>query len=268
MKYCRLVLALLLSSIPAFLPGQISAPRVGLVRYASGGVYPVFGLQANYVLGNRLLDSVDSLSFSDAGGLLSRQGTLLLLDRNLATAGSYDAAGTKPIVGIDSSLTTAIAWLPSHHTLVHWNGDALVPVLVLDGTVNGEVFGVSKVGDTGVLLAKSSAGIVEEDTIALRTGILLARTPLPGATGTVYRQGTLTVSVQNGQLVTMPAAGTPKTIPIRADDVSFERMSDTCVHLHAASSGRDWLLHFSGDQSWLFELSIPATEPTVIAVAP
>ncbi len=254
-------------------PGQVSAPRVGLARYASGGVYPVFGVQANYVLGNRLFDGVDALSFSEAGGLLSQRGSLLLLDANLATIGSFSLGsrnqGDVPIVGIDRSLTSAIAWLPAHHTLVHWNGSDLVSIVIPEGTVNGEVLTVSKVGtDLGIVATKSLTGVVEETTVSLRSGTSIAHTLVPGVNGNVYRQGKLVVSVQNGQLVTTAAAnGTRKAVPIPADDVSFERISATCVHLHAAKSDRDWLLHFAGDQSLLFELPKPAAESAAPMVA-
>lgn len=259
MNHRLLLLSVLMAAATHPLSAQLAPPRVGVVRYATGAVHPVLGVQGNYVVGKRLFDSVDALSFSDAGGLLSRNGSLLLLDPNLTTIATLEADAAAPIVAIDNSLSSAIAWLPQRHTLVHWNGSALVSVLVPDASVAGQAFSISKSDPaTATILAKSAGGAVEEDSISLRTGALLSRSLLPAASGNLYRQGSALLSVQNEQLVSASSlTGSRKTLPIHAGDVWFERMSSACVHLHSPASGRDWLVHFTGDQPSLFELPAP-----------
>src|ERR1700758_1022222 len=48
----------------------LTAPRVGLVRYADSTVRPVYGLPASFVVGKPVSPSVTAAAFSDSGGIL------------------------------------------------------------------------------------------------------------------------------------------------------------------------------------------------------
>src|SRR5437588_8069929 len=99
------------------LPAQVSAPRVGFARFAGGSVHAVSGLPANLVVGNLSIARADSLSFSDSGGLLARNGQIDLVDANAQPVASFASGETVPLLNIDGALTTAIAWLPSSHSI-------------------------------------------------------------------------------------------------------------------------------------------------------
>ncbi len=62
------------------------------------------------------------------------------------------------------------------------------------------------------------------------------------------------MTIQTDQLVLRSlATGIGSAVPIERRR-RFERMSGTCLHLHSASSGRNWLLQTTGDQPVSFEL--------------
>lgn len=266
MKACCLIsllaLACLNSGLRAATP--VSAPRVGLVRYADGGIHSLYGVAGNYVVGPRLLDSADGLSFSEAGGLLVRQGALQLIDSNLQTISSFNIGTEKPVLAIDRTLDSAIAWLPAHHLLVNSNGTALVPMTIPDGSWQGQVIGLQKISSdvASLLLLNAETGSVEEARVSLGTGSVLSVSSFAGVTGPVFRQADTLVSLHSGTLIiTSVSTGAIQFFPIHAKDLTFERLSRDAIHLYSPSSGRDWILHVSArqpaNQSSLFELPPP-----------
>ena len=270
MTLCRLSAVMLLSILttPAF--SQLSAPRLGLVRYADGGVYPITGVLGNYIVGNRIFDSVDALSSSEAGALLLHKGTLVLMDGNAVPVATFAAETAQAVVGIQKTMDSAIAWLPALEVVVYWSGTAFNQVTLPLATLTGEVLGARKnTTDAASLLIKLPSGAIEEDLISLLNGSVISRSTIPGVSGDAYQAGDSTVTVKDGKLtVTSAINGTRKYLSIRADSVQFERVSSTCVHLHSANSGRDWLLQVSSDQQpILLELPAPAVTSVPAAVA-
>ena len=266
MMICRFLVLFAFLWLSLRLPAssQVTAPRLGLVRYGDGGVYPIYGVAGNYVVGPRFLDSVDRLSFSQGGGLLVRQGALLLIDSNLQTVASFDTGGDTPTVAVGKDLGSAIAWLPARHLVVYSNGTALRSVAVADSTWNGQVIDLEKssLDSASLLLLNSEMGAVEEARVSLTTGAVLSISSLAGAAARVFRQGDTLFCLNLEKLnVTSMGTGAIRSIPIHAQDLTFERVSSNAIHLHSPSSGRDWLLHTSGekpgDGPWLYELPPP-----------
>ena len=112
--------------VAGLLPAQVGTPRVGMVRYADGSVWTVNGLKANFVLGMRLLTSVNAASFSDSGGLIAIPGEVDLVRLDGSVIGRYPTDEPRPVLDISGDLASAIIWLPSKHTQVHWNGSSFV----------------------------------------------------------------------------------------------------------------------------------------------
>jgi hypothetical protein len=241
---------------------QLSAPRVGVIRYASGDVYLLYGLPGNYVIGPRVRDRVDALSFSERGGLAARQGSLMLLRPDFSTTASLQTGESSPVLGLDSDLTTAIAWLPSAQKLAHWNGQAFVSVSVPDILREGEVSLVSKRDDkTAVLTLHSVEGTVTEVTISLETGQVLSVTTIAGAHGPSYRyQSFVLCTIDHHLAMVIPADSNIKKLPLIADDWEFEQASSDCLHLRSKATRRDWLLHFHNGGFDLTELPAPSAE--------
>src|SRR3954452_18562278 len=87
--------------------GQLAAPSVGYVRYAKGDVRPIYGLPGNYIVGDSVLTSAEAVGFSDAGGLFSKAGTLVLMDSKLARVATADVRESAALLRIDGSIETA-----------------------------------------------------------------------------------------------------------------------------------------------------------------
>jgi hypothetical protein len=238
---------------------QLGAPRVGVVRYANGVVYLLYGLPGSYVTGPRVLDGADEVSFSERGGLVARKGSLTLLRSDLSTAGTFDAGEINPLLGMSGDLTTAIAWLPSAQKLVHWNGQAFVSVSAPDLAREGNVSFVSKRDSkTASLLLHSPDGFVSEAFVSLEAGQVLSVTAIAGAHGPSFRHKSFVLFLDNRDLViTTPVNGATKRFPLAAEDLRFAEAASDCLHLRSSKAQRDWLIHFHGGGLELTELPTP-----------
>ncbi len=239
---------------------QLSSPRVGVVRYADGGLYLLYGLPGSYLVGPRVLDGTDDASFSQGGGIVARKGSIALLRSDFSTLGTFEMAGeNNPLLGINDDLTTAIAWLPSTQRLVHWNGQSFASVSVPDILREGEVSFVSKRdGKTASLLLHSSDGSVSEASISLATGQLMSVMPLAGAQGRAFRQGSFVLFSDNHNLtITTPSNGNTKQLPLPGSDLKIERISSDSLHVRSLTARRDWVLHFHNGDCDLEELPPP-----------
>jgi len=119
------------------LPAQVSIPRIGLVRYADGSVWVVNGLKSNFVLGARLMTGATAASFSDAGGLVVISGEVDLIRLDGSVVRRYKTDEAQPMPDISGDLTTATIYLPSTHTMLHWNGSSFA---IADGETAEPVF--------------------------------------------------------------------------------------------------------------------------------
>ena len=241
---------------------QLSAPRVGVVRYADGRVYLLYGLPGSYVIGPRVLDDADSVSFSERGGLVARKRSLVLLRSDFSLVGEFETGESNPLLGMDGDLTTAIAWLPSTKRLVHWDGQAFAAVSAPDLSQEGDISFVSKRDSkTATLLLHSSNGFASEASVSLETGQVTSVTAIGGAHGRLFRHGSFVLFPENHDLViTTPANGNTKKFPLAADDLRVERVSSDCLHLRSLKTQQDWLLHFRGGDCDLAELPPPSAE--------
>lgn len=241
---------------------QLSAPKIGAVRYASGDVYLLYGLPGSYVIGPRVLDGADAVSFSERGGLVARKGSLALLRSDLSTAAAFETGESSPVLGMDGDPTTAIAWLPTAQKLAHWNGQAFVSVSAPDLSREGEVSFVSKRDSkTAVLLLHSPDGFVSEAFVSLETGQVTSATTIAGAHGPSFQYQSFVLYPDSHELViATPANGNTKRLPLATDDLKIERASSDCLHLRSMNTRRDWLLHFHNGDFDLAELPVPSAE--------
>jgi|GEM_PF-2493590 len=241
----------------AMLPAQISAPKVGLARYADGTVQAIYGLDANFVIRGQAISPADAISFSDSGGLVSRAGHIQLLGRDASVIAEYDSSEAAPVLNMDGGLTTAIAWLPSRHALLYWNGKSFV-VTPLTSAISENVTSLRvQGGHSANLLLAGADGNVLEATVSLESGNLISINPLPGVKAPAFQQGSFVVFHDREGLEIQAADGALRTFPLPASDLSIERMSSDWLHLASISMKRDWALHLSGSALNLSQLPAP-----------
>ncbi len=242
------------------LPAQVSAPKLGLLRYADGTVRPVYGVQANLVVGKRMFRGAEAVSFSDAGGLIAENRHIHLIARNGTVVRDYNAGDRKALLNIDGDLTTAIAYLPSREALLRWGGRSFVLTRLDTGNFGGTVTSVEVSGPHAArLLITTRQQNVAEVTVSLETGQLISFRPLPGVRGPAFLNGGFVVSRDEEGLEVETAKGVRRTIPLHiagvSDDLKCERMSAEWFHITSLNR-QEWVLHLSGTTFELSELPV------------
>lgn len=257
----RILLPFVLPFLAGSLPAQVATPKIGVARYADSSVRTVFGVSDNFIVSAQGLASADAVSFSDSGGLLSKSGHIQLIAPSGKILAEYDSGESMPILNVDGDLTSAIAWLPTQYALLHWNGKSFVTT-----NVNAPLFGrvtalrVSN-SKTACLLLAEPNGVVSEAAISLDTGNLVGLNVLPGVAAPAFAQQGFVLFHDEHGLEIASGSGAPRTLPLPASDLTFERMSSDWLHLTSPATKQNWALHLTKTVLELSELPPPPARP-------
>ncbi len=244
------------------LQAQLRVPRAGAVRYGDGTVRQINGLDANFAVGEQISAASDAISFSDSGGLVFKDGNIQLLSADGQVVSTYDSGEPSALLNVDGDLTTAIAWLPVRQALLHWTGKSFVFTEVHGIDSSGVVSSVRKASSNiAKLLITEAGGNVCEATVSLETGELISLDVVPGVRGPAFQQDAFTVFHDEQGLEIQSASGSMRTLPLSANDLTFERMSSDWVHVSSASTKRHWALHLNNQVLTLSELPALPTGP-------
>ena len=243
------------------LQGQVSAPELGIVRYADNTVRPIYGVEANLIVGKQLMAFADAVSFSEFGGLVAIKGRIQLISRRGSVVSEYYTNERKPLLNIDGSLTTAIAYLPSREALLHWSGKSFVLTQLDAGSFGGKPTSVQVHGaHSARLLATNAEGNVSEITISLETGQLTSLKFLPGIRGPAFLQQSFVLFRDKQGLEIEAPNGSRRTVSVPSRDFTVERMSSDWLHLSSPSTQQSWVLHLSNSALQLSEMPVSKAE--------
>ena len=244
--------------LAAHLHAQLNTPKVGIVRYSDNSLHLVSGLRDDFIVSEQALGSANLASFSDSGGLIAKTGRIELIGPDSSVIAEYDSAESAPVLNMDGSLTSAVAWLPTSHTLVHWNGSLFVKTAVLTN-LPGPVTAVRiDSPTTAKLLVTENGGEVSEATISLEYGSLIALDLVPAATGAAFAQSSFVLFHDEHGLEIATRSGALRTLSLTAPDLTIERMSSDWLHLASATAKQDWILHLTPTALELSELPAPS----------
>jgi hypothetical protein len=256
-------LPLLLSVL---LNAQLSVPELGFARFPDGCVHAVHGIAGNIIVVPRAVGRADAASFSDAGGLTSTGGLVRLTDTAGAMLGEYESGEAQPILNIDSSLQSAVVWLPSTHTLLGWDGKAFTTTEVDDSPFGGKVTFVKlAAGKTVELFVELADSSVSKVSLSLPSGRLITSDMTPGARGAVFvQQGWMLCQNERGLMAELPN-GNRRAIELSkealpADDLKIERMSKDWLHVSSRATGANWAVYWSRTRTSVCLLPPPARE--------
>jgi hypothetical protein len=252
------------------LPAQVGAPNVGSARFA-GHVFAVHGIPANFLVAKTPWTSAAAVSFSDAGGLLSQNGTVTLVGSDGTALADYASGEAVPVLNIDGPLTTAVAWLPIKHALLRWTGAEFILQQVNDSAFAGEVTYVQLILPRMVrLLVTHGDASVSTVAVSVDTGEVLSTDLLPSAHGRAFIQGSFVLSEDKQGLVVESASGERRTITLAKSalpegDLSIERMSTDWLHISSASTGQHWALYLNSKDLRLSALPVPPSDSAAAA---
>jgi hypothetical protein len=266
MKFQMLLRLLAPLCLGVALCAQVNPPWLGYARFADHTLRPVYGLPSSFIVGQPALNSVDSASFCDRGGVVSTPGHIRVFDLAGSPVGDYTSTEPHPVLNIGRKLSTAMAWLPAAQQILRFDGSSFVmtPVPV---SLPGPVTSIHLSGETADLLV-NEAGAVAEVKLSLANGNIVSERLLPGVKAPAVYFSNFVV-FRNGQdLEIQPADGVPNgpSQSVRLPSgvaLSLEHMSDRYLHL-IAKSGQHWALHVDGS---LHLSELPAAPKTTAPAA-
>ncbi len=239
---------------------QLATPSVGHVRYADGVVRPIYGLPGNYILGDAIPALAEAASFSEAGGLISKGGTLLLTDSNLTPVAAADLHSSAALLRVDRTLDTAIAWIPETRVLVHWNGKSLSPVPVASLGEGDRVTSVRKLdANTASLLVSKPDTTLVRYRISLLEGALQSSNALSAGCNSTWDDGTRILCLSDRKLSILSQAGDVRqTLPLPVDgSLALEQAGTRCLHFSGRTPGENWLLHLDDKDLQFYQIPAP-----------
>jgi hypothetical protein len=247
--------------LAGWLQAQVGAPELGFVRYADNTVRPIYGVEANLVVGKQLFPFADAVSFSDFGGLVAVKGHIQLISRRGSVISDYNTNERKPLLDVDGALTTAIAYLPSREALLHWSGESFVLTQLDAGSFSGTATSVQMHGGHSArLLATTAGGNVSEITISLGSGQLTSVKFLPGIRGPAFLQQSFVLFRGKQGLEVEAPDGNRRTLSVSSSDFTVERMSSDWLHLTSPSTEQSWVVHLNSTALQLSEMPVSKAE--------
>jgi hypothetical protein len=251
MMYRSTLLLLLLTALSS---AEVNAPRVGFVRYADATVRSIDGVEASFVVGPPVQFQVDAASFSGGAGIWSRNGQIEIVTA-AGTVSASIAGEREALVGIDGSLSTAIAWLPETRVLRSFDGARFHSTEVL-AALPGKALCVRSNGEAASLLVESD-GAVSEITISLSSGNILSEDFLPAVQAPAAYVANFIVYANERGLQIREQDGTLRTLPFHlGENTVFERMAGNWLHIE--TGGQPWALQVLPKRLQLSELPLPA----------
>jgi hypothetical protein len=254
------------------LPAQVSSPSLGAARFADGTIRAVHGLPQNLLVSAIPLASADFASFSDTGGLVSRNGLIRLLGPDGSQIAEYASSEIAPVLNIDGARSSAVAWLPSQHALLRWSGNSFALTEVKDIAWEDEVTCIQILSpEQARLLVTHADSSVSTITLSLETGNVVSSDILPAVRGRAFAQQSFLV-FENPQGLTVESAnGDLRTVRLTAaslptGDLTIERMSTDWLHVSSTSTHGDWALFLNGTNLQLSILPSPPASSTQEAV--
>ncbi len=254
-----------LLSIHALLEAQLNVPQLGMARYQDGSVHLIRGVGANVIVERHALMNASASVFGDTGGLLAAPGAIRAVRQDGTVLSDYQSNEPTPVLGLDGATPgAAVAWLPSKHVLLRWDGAKFSETSVDDSSFGGTVSSVAVVasGSAQFFVSRADASVARV-SVALPAGRVTSSDTEPGARGWAFLQQGWTISQDEWGLTAERAnGGNRQTIQLSQqalalNDLQVEQMSSHWLHVSSASSRANWVLYVDTQKLSIYLLPPP-----------
>ena len=254
----RFGIACLLSTAAACL-GQVSTPVMGVARLGDGSLRILYGVQDNVIVDSQSLGLVEAASFSDRAALVSKHGSIELIDRQFHAIGEYDSADPNVLLNVDGGVDTAIAWLPSSKLLLYWDGTAFQATRVNGLQEPLTVTSVRRKASNADLLLSNANGSIFQASVSLKTGDVTSLAPLQGIDAPAFWAGERILFASPKGLAVQERNGAVEPLAATGGNLSFSHISSEWVLVTSATTQRSWAVNVSTSHVRVSEVpAIPA----------
>lgn len=241
---------------------QVSAPPIGVARLTDATVRTLYGLPANVVVDSHVSGEFDAASFSDQTGLVAKNGRIQLVKPNFTVIGEYAGTEPRPLLNVDGAAASALAWLPSTHSLLKWTGAAFDAKVVngLDPGLRVTSLRLQS-ADLAQFLLTDTYGAAFEANVSTANGDLTSLKALPGVRGSAFWQNGFVLYQDSDGIHVIAPNGNTRTVMFGAGEVSFDHISTKWVLLTSTSDNHTWAMNVSESNLHLSEVPTLAAKP-------
>jgi hypothetical protein len=244
------------------LQAQIAVPNPGIARFSGLPLQTILGVSGNLLLANSGLSPAEAAAFANSAGLIAGGGLIRFVTSGGTVLGTCSYRGSAPLLNIESTPATAVAWLPEEQKLLRWtDGECTSSSLMaaLPGRVTSVALLSTKLAR--LLIAAPDATVSAID-IALPAGEVVSASVLPAVGAPAFAFGEFMIWPGTDGLEIQQANGLRQTLAAPHAPFTAERMSHDWVHLYFPAQNRHFALHLRTDQSSLSLLPVPAAKVT------
>ncbi|MBK5294778.1 MAG: hypothetical protein JJE04_24255 [Acidobacteriia bacterium] len=239
-------LAIILAAPAAMLAqGNLDSPRIGCLLDTRGEVRTVWGLRANFVLGEVATSGAVSTACSDAFGLVKTGDALLVMDRTGAVLHRREVVSGAATLGFDEQGRPAFAHLRSTGETLRWDGSQWNTWNV---SLEAAPLAITAEGDHLLALVRRHDELCLLRLSADGETALLVRMVSSAGQAVIYPGGLLVLAEEHSLLIRYPD-GRQQRLDVPVPVLSLHAMSSRWVSLQSEAQTMGLLL--TGEQAEL-----------------
>ena len=218
-------------------PGLTTA-RIGYIRDAAGRLRPLFGLSANFILGEAEHSGVISAACSGRFVLVKAEDSLVLLGEGGGLVERWPAPAGPAVFAFTGDGAPALAFFPQSLELVRVSPEGLEAATLGPGALDVGLLAIALQNEDRILAVVADRDVLWLRTVSLATGLVEAETELAGATGPALLRpdGTLIFS-SSASLVVRPPGGPERQVALPEGAVALEQLGEDWVQVRLAGGG-------------------------------
>jgi len=218
---------------------DIVPARIGYIRDATNRLRPLFGVSANFILGEAEHSGVLSAACSGRFVLAKTEDTVMLLDEAGRLVERWTAPAGPALFAFAADGTPALAFFPGVSELMRVERGRLRPVALDFRALEGQPLTIALEAEGRVRAVLVGRNALRVRSIRLATGLVEEERELDGAAAPALAlpDGTLVYSSSTGLVVRRPDGGEePVGLPARA--LTLDQLSEDRVGVRLEGGGR------------------------------
>lgn len=229
--------------------------RLGFVKDSANSVRPVFGLAANFVVGDPLITGVQAAAFSANNGLVKQENILLLVDVAGRPLCRWRVPSGPAVFAFSVDGREAVAFFPETPELLRLHKCRALTIAADPQELAGEVLSVAVFGKNRLAFVVRREAVVWLLEVSLRSGRVERETILPGVSPPVLlrHDGTL-VFGDGAELVIRKPEAIEQRLSLGSAATALEEIGDGWIHVTTESPPGNSALRLSEDRAEMYVL--------------
>jgi hypothetical protein len=245
MRTASLFLILFLGAAFSNAQSPLDRPRIGYFVDSGGGLRPLYGTAANFILGDVLSSGHATCASSNTATLIKTPEAVLLIGTDGDEKTRWAAPGGDAMFAFHAGGAAALVLFAEGPALSRVVEDRLEPIPLDRERLGGKVVAVAAPDRVSALLAVVRGEEIWQVTVATESGEVLDERLLPGVAGRVHLLGDGSLLyTDRGELVWRAADGVERRFALEAEVDAFTPLGASWVAITARHADAEGVTHY------------------------